>query len=273
MPERQKQRLYEQFSDALVEAFRRSHDGRSVDDVLIDDALNARFLDACLELLPTVPAAELNRRLLNLRKTGRLGRVTTKRVRLTAAEREAFVHAAEIAARQLEDKYDLTVDRVFCEPARRKEFDRVASSIAPGFTPYQYRKAALLLRKARGLRPEPIKRLEAFDANVILRDAADFEADPDLLPDAAGIYAFVDDTGYLYIGEASRLRPRLRTHLDHSDRKALAHHLWEHGTGKIKLQLYVFPEGSEGAKTRSRKAFEAALIASRAPRFNVQCRS
>jgi hypothetical protein len=68
------------------------------------------------------------------------------------------------------------------------------------------------------------------------------------------------------------LRSRLKKHLVHSDRPGLARYLWEHGTGRIKLELFIFPEGSEGASRSSRRVFEAALIASRSPRFNVQYR-
>jgi len=257
-------------SHAIATAFRRTHDGRSTDDVIIDDELNARFVSACSELQLTLSAAELNRRLLGLRKSGRLGRVT--RVRVPLRDYEDYSHAAEIAARCMEDRYDLTVDRIFCDPARRTEFDAIAASIAPGFTPYQYRRAALRLRKTRQLRPEPVKRLEAFKADVQIRDASVYEADPELTPGSPGIYAFLDDTGYLYIGEADHLRSRLKKHLSHSDRPGLARYMWEHGKGKIKLELFVFAPGTEGMRRKSRRAFEASLIASRSPRFNIQYR-
>lgn len=257
-------------ADNIAKAFRRTHAGRSTDDVIIDDELNARFVSACAALQPSLPAAELNRRLLGLRKSGKLGRVTS--VRIPLKDYDEYSHAAEIAARCMEDRYDLTVDRIFCDPARRAEFDAIAASIAPWFTPYQYRRAALRLRKNRQLRPEPMKRLEAFRADVSIEDASVYEADPDLIPALPGIYTFLDDTGYLYLGEADHLRSRLKKHLAHSDRPGLARYLWEHGKGRIKIELLVFAPGSEGTRRRSRRAFEAALIASRSPRFNIQYR-
>ena len=260
----------QRLDDAIADAFLRTHQGRSPDDVVIDDELNAAFVEACREQLSDLSAAELNRRLLNLRKRGKLGRVTSLRVRLKDFER--YVHAAEIAARCMEDKYGLTIDTIFCDPRRRKEFDRIARSIVRGYTPYQYRRAALRLRKARRLVPEPIKRLDAFQSEVCIEDARLFEEHPDRIPEAPGIYTFLDDTGYLYIGESRDLRARLRQHLDHSDSRSLARYLWERGTGKIKIELQVFAPASEGAKTRSRKAFEASLIASRQPRLNIQSR-
>lgn len=256
--------------EIVADAFLRTHEGRSSDDVVIDDERNAAFVEACREQLPDLSAAELNRRLLNLRKQGKLGRVTSRRVRLRDFDR--YVHAAEIAARCMEDKYGLTIDTIFCDPGRRKEFDRIARSIVRGYTAYDYRRAALRLRKARRLAPEPIKRLDAFQRQVCIEDARLFEEHPDRVPEAPGIYTFLDDTGYLYLGESRNLRARLRQHLDHSDSRSLARYLWGRGTGKIKIELQVFAPGSEGARTRSRKAFEASLIASRRPRFNIQSR-
>jgi phosphohistidine phosphatase SixA len=55
-------------------------------------------------------------------------------------------HAAEIAARLMEDKHKLTIDRVLCNPAIRTQFDGVARSAAPDISAYLLRKAALKLR-------------------------------------------------------------------------------------------------------------------------------
>lgn len=260
----------ERVTDVITEAFRKIHHGRSADDVVLDDELNKEFVCACRRALPGLTDWELNWRLLGLRKAGKLGPVTTVRVRLT--DYDDYIHAAEIAARLMEDKHDLTCDRIFCDPHRRAEFDRIAASVAPGYAPYKYRKAALKLRKNRRLPPEPMKRLAAFQRQVTIENASAYEEHPERIPRDPGVYAFLDDTGYLYIGETHNLHSRLKKHLDHSDSRSLAHYLWKHGAGRIKIQLFVFPKGSEGARAASRRAFEAALIASRAPRFNIQCR-
>ena len=101
-------------AEAIVAAFRHTHQGRSTDDVVIDDALNAAFLQACADRRLTFSPRDLNWRLVGLRKAGVIGPVTTVRVRLT--DNEHYAHASEIAARLMEDKYDLTCDRIFCDP-------------------------------------------------------------------------------------------------------------------------------------------------------------
>ena len=61
----------------------------------------------------------------------------------------------------MEDKHDTTIDRIMCDPHLRREFDLVASSVAPGHPAYVYRKAALNLRKGSRLKPELLSRITA----------------------------------------------------------------------------------------------------------------
>jgi predicted GIY-YIG superfamily endonuclease len=132
------------------------------------------------------------------------------------------------------------------------------------------RKAALTLRKNRQLRPELIKRVADWGSVVTTYTAEQLRADPDLIPRLPGIYIFRDRTGYLYIGEAGNLRGRVEKHLDHSDRKAVAHYLWENGVTGLSVELHAFRRESDGRKANCRRAYEAELIRSRGPRLNIQ---
>jgi len=85
-----------------------------------------------------------------------------------------------------------------------------------------------------------------------------------------GVYLFFDRSGYLYVGEAANLRSRIRKHLDHSDRKALAHYLWSNGVDNLRVELHAFDPQSDGRLTASRRAYEVSLIQSRKPRFNLR---
>src|SRR5262245_20154401 len=114
--------------DVVRRSYFATHAGRSTDDVVIDDTLNAAFLEACLVEIPSASAFELNRELYNLRKhPPGLGKVATVKRR---DNHDAYLHAAEIAARNLEDRHGLTIDAVLCDPQRRCEFDTLAKSIA-----------------------------------------------------------------------------------------------------------------------------------------------
>ena len=64
----------------------------------------------------------------------------------------------------MEDKHGLTIDRVFCHPEFRQEFDAIATTITPGASTYLLRKAAFRLRKGAKSKPELIKRVADWGA-------------------------------------------------------------------------------------------------------------
>jgi site-specific DNA-methyltransferase (adenine-specific) len=177
---------------------------------------------------------------------------------------EEYRFAAEIAARHLEQKYRASLDQILCNPDMAKEFDDIASSMSPGFSPFEYRWAALQLRKTSKLKPELVLRIAGIKS-------ADFGAVEklaiDSLPSQQGIYIFYSSQGTLYVGEAMNLRKRVAKHLDHSDRKALAEWLWQHGAKDLRLEILVLPVEFD---TRSRRAVERELIQTRKPTFNIQ---
>ncbi|QDT07412.1 hypothetical protein K227x_58390 [Rubripirellula lacrimiformis] len=253
--------------DAVEKSFLTVHEGRSTDDVVIEPVLNKAFLSECQKLAPNASDFDANWQLLNLRKASSLGKVTTDVHRFSHGD---YQHASQIAARQLEDRFQLTVDRILCDPAKRDEFDAIASSVAADVPVYQLRKAALGLRKARKLRPELIKRIADWGVEILSFEAKQLTEDGDLIPRKPGIYLFRDKSGYLYIGEASSLRSRVSKHLDHSDRKALARHFWDTGITEVVVELHAFDAHSDARKTGPRRAYESELIEKRNPRFNIR---
>jgi len=253
--------------EIVGQAFIAVHDGRSTDDVVIDPQLNANFLTECTRLSPEISQFDANWTLLNLRKSSSLGSVTTTSRRL---QHKDYQHASQIAARLLEDRFQLTVDRILCDPSRRNQFDDIALSIAPDVSIYALRKSALGLRKSRRLRPEIVKRVASWDCEIFTFDAEDLLKDLNQIPRKPGIYLFRDHTGYLYIGEAGSLRVRVAKHLDHSDRKALAHYFWQQGISQIVVELHAFDPKSEARRQSARRAYESDLIEKRNPRFNIR---
>jgi site-specific DNA-methyltransferase (adenine-specific) len=146
---------------------------------------------------------------------------------------------------------------------RAVEFVGLAADLAPGFTPFQYRWAALSLRKRKALRPELLGRVVAPETVVTLRAE---EVKPEELPVRSGLYLFIEPGRVLYVGECQSLRKRIGKHLDHSDNKGLAQWLWQHGITDLHVEYHVLPAD---VSTRVRKAMEAELIRSRRPLFNV----
>jgi hypothetical protein len=247
--------------EIVRDAFLAVRGERSPDAVVADPEFNGRFLLECRGRGLSDSPAVLNQCLLNLRKGGDLKGLKSKRVPLRDQENYRF--ASEIAARFLERRDQISLDQILCDPGRAAEFDKIAADLAPGYSHFQYRLAALGLRKRRSLRPELLGRVIVAEAVVSLRAT---EVKTDDLPSRAGLYLFIEPTRVLYVGECTSLRKRLGRHLDHSDNKGLARWLWEHGTTDLHVEYHVLPVGTPG---RVRKAMEAELILSRKPFFNL----
>ena len=250
---------------AFIQAFLEVRDGNSADRVVFDPALNQVYIEACRRHGLKECVKELNIALLNARKKGQLGKYKSKRSG-RAKDDEPFRFAGEIAARILELKHQKSLDVILADPQLAAQFDELASSIAPGFTPFQYRWTALNLRKRSRLKPEQLSRVLVQEGRLLGRLD---QIEPQEIPSEQGIYLFHANRETLYIGESQNLRTRLGKHLDHSDNKELARWLWENPLSEVQLEVRVLPADTT---TRVRRAVEAELIVSRQPRFNISQR-
>jgi len=137
-------------------------------------------------------------------------------------------------------------------------------TFAPDFTPFDYRLAALGLRKTRRLRPELAPQLLRA---IRVESFRIVDLDPNRIPRSEGIYLFYyKGEGLLYLGEPKNLRDRIRKHLEHSDRGELARWLWEHGSDDLYVEIHVLPDETTNGE---RRALELDLIRSGGPRFNI----
>ncbi len=250
-------------TDEIIAALDAASEGYSPDRVVADPKLNQHFISECRQRGLHESVADLNRKLLNLRKASRLtGR--PKSIRTSFNDQDEYKFAAEIAIRFIERRDGISLDRVICDPLKAAEFDGIAARIAPGYRPLQYRWAALGLRKKKKLKPELVGRI-APPQEVINVSVSDIVIDE--LPSVQGLYLFFAADELLYVGESEDLRKRLKKHLDHSDNKGLARWIWEYGTDSLHLEMQILKPDTE---TRVRKALELELIRSRNPIFNIK---
>ena len=226
------------------------------------------FQAACQASLPELKPVETNWALINLRKAGKLSEIKT--TGQNRSDATPFRPLAEIAARQLQDRYGVSTDQIMTSPELRTEFDNAAKQVDEQADLYAVRKAAFQLRKTRLLKPELITRIADWGRKVTVRSAAEFKQDLNSIPEVPGIYVFSDSTGYLYVGESDNLRHRLTEHLDESDRRSLANYLAKQGCENITLELHTFEAGSRIEELAVRRAYESELIRSRNPRFNIR---
>jgi predicted GIY-YIG superfamily endonuclease len=247
----------------IIEALDATSNGYSSDRVVADPELNRLFISECRLRGLKNSAEELNRALLNLRKAGGLkGRPRAKRTHFHDEDEYRF--ASEIAARFLERRDGISLDAIICNPDKVSEFDKVAARIVSGYSPLQYRWAALGLRKKKRLSPEITGRIVPPEDVINISIS---EIIPDELPLCQGVYLFISTDQLLYVGETENLRKRLKKHLEHSDNKGLARWIWEYGTEDLHLEMQILKSET---KTSVRKAIELELIRSRQPIFNVK---
>ncbi len=253
--------------DVVRQAFAKTHDGWSSDEVVLNSDLNEAFLRECLKQLPETSPATFNWTLLNMRKAGQLKFSTTKRNQKSVQE---LTPIAEIAARLVHDRHQVSTDRMMADPKLRAEFDQEILAIVPDPDLYSFRKAAFQLRKQRKLKPELIARVADWGREIKTISLNELRKEPNQIPAHPGIYIFRDHSGYLYIGQSENLQQRLKEHLDESSNLALAKYLEAGGNPKITIEIHAFDPDSRARKTMVRRAYESELISSRKPRFNIQ---
>jgi site-specific DNA-methyltransferase (adenine-specific) len=131
----------------IIDAFKKSHAGHSVDQILADPELASAFTETCLKNALPGAAVDWNLALLRIRKAGKLPRLERSSRALTFAEMDAYSFASEIALQHLSVEYETTLDGILCDPRLAERFDEIAASFAPGYRPFEYRWAALAIRK------------------------------------------------------------------------------------------------------------------------------
>jgi DNA-binding XRE family transcriptional regulator len=215
----------------LVEAVRtayldvRGAELHSTDRVIADPDLDARFLERCRQLGAPGSDFELNWCLFNARKAKHLGDISpATRFIIPRGLLDNFLFASEIALRMLQDErldggQDLTLDKILCDPALAAEFDVRAKRLAPGYSPLQYRWAAIGLRKAAGR-----IRAEAEGAEVPKFDTLGpaSRVALDKLPMSRGLYLIgATEEQPLFVGDTGNIRRRIELHLQNGEGNVL----------------------------------------------------
>jgi DNA modification methylase len=195
----------------VISAFKQTSQGKSVDFILCDPDLNLSFVQACRKLGLPGNAFAWNRLLLRTRKSGRLPRVISRKelTRITFRQMDAYSFASEIAMRFMELDYGLTLDDVLCRPEVAQVFDEIARQFSPGFSAFEYRWAALAIRKrssqARALARQKFKR---WVARALPRSKPISQLDSTKY-ERPGVYVVQSETQPLYVGATFNVRDRI----------------------------------------------------------------
>jgi hypothetical protein len=214
------------------------------DHVVVHREANTEFISRCRLLGATVPEFLLNKALLNARKAG----LHKGFIRLAppplGIEPHRIVFASELAARALQFRcqkqlgFAVSIDYILCQAGLRGEFDRLASTIYPGASPYQYRVAAFAFRKAGRKRsatdlahslPSP-----AINAKLKSLQPEDVDAQP-------GVYVLVCKKRPVFCSWALNLHDRMVSHLRFGGETVLPYDAGDLTDGPLEVRVYRTP--------------------------------
>jgi len=190
--------LTKKYERAVTRAFLAFRNEFSSERALADPALNAAFIKACRDFGVDDNVFHLNLALIGLRKHNKL---KAKSRRSVVPDQGRYAVASEIAARVMFYRRGASVDTTLAHPELVQEFDRLASSITPGFSSFEYRWAALNMRKKGASERVRREKLHELHWSKNIR----FDAPPQL-PQDQGIYALREDKTWLFVAGTENIR-------------------------------------------------------------------
>lgn len=247
----------------IMQAFLEVRDVYSADKVIADPDLDRKFLRCCRELGLSGTDFELNWKLMNARKAGNLSGLSdlikTKPYRLGKVI-DDFEYASELAIRYMQQRKDVSLDQIICDPELAEEFDTYATRLAPGFLPLQYRWAAFGLRKAGrlGKKVDQIGKLPELESFGRVRGL-----ELGKIPDIGGLYLFSSQEKPIFASQTENLRHRLEQHIKVSS-SGLPSWLWDVRKEPLQLEAAPLP----GINRSLRQAMETLLVRQWKPVLN-----
>jgi site-specific DNA-methyltransferase (adenine-specific) len=195
---------------AIVDAYNATHNGFSTDHLFADVELNQSFCDACRKNGLAGSPVDWNQTLMRIRKSGKLPGVANRKRTCTFVQMDCYSFASEVAMQRLCMEYETTLDGLLCDPELAARFDALAAEFSPGFSSFEYRWAALALRK----RAKTAKRLgEDLYCEWLHRRlpaAKSISEDHWKKYACPGVYLLHDRNGQcIYVGESLNLERRI----------------------------------------------------------------
>jgi len=249
--------LTKKYEKAVTKAFLMTRHEYSSDRVLADPAINAKFVKACHDLGINDTVFRLNLALIGLRKHNKLKAKSKKSV---VHEQWRYAVASEVAARVMYYRYHISVDTTLAHPGLVKEFDRIASSIAPGHTSFEYRWAALNMRKKGANARITPKNLKDLEWSNRLR----FEAVGNL-PSEEGVYTLFENEACLFVAGTDDLRESIQGQQTIAQAKLFEPELWRPNPDRLFWQYVKMPD----TNSDYRFGIVRSLVGRWEPIFNI----
>ncbi len=273
IPKRDEQITFTPPTDRLIaRAFAETRKGLSIDRVLADPALGAKFIRRCHQLDVKAPDAAIALRLFQFRKSsGKVVRIPRSTVREPRRDFSSYLFAAEMASAQIRYRFGASVDDILAYPDIGGEFDRLAAQLQPGFSALDYRLAALHVRKSRYCKAEEAPLFETINtahAENTRRDYGSLDRLDLRELDQGGILGLVEDarqSRFLYITQARSVSQAALPFTKKETFEALANSFWSPSLSSIHLVVYGINDRYENAP---QSLWAKKLIHDKTPIFN-----
>ncbi|XAM01598.1 N-6 DNA methylase [Phycisphaeraceae bacterium D3-23] len=230
----------------LVEAFRSVREGRSVDYIIAEPALNRSLQKAAIELGIRADAEAVNLALLDARKRGRLTLEETSERFALPARYKPYVFVSQNVLRAVQRSLhnelgtEPSIDRILCNPGWAARFDDLASEVTAHieqFDPIEFRWAVLFVRKRN-------KSWAEREATSILNHQGNLFM-PDV-PGGAGIYRINHSDGALFISATKNLQDQISRHELVGQGELIHPKLWQ-GLGRPTEASFLTSQSLQGS--------------------------
>lgn len=250
----------------VIRAFAEVRNGASEDRVVADPELDTKFLARCRELGATASDYELNWKLLSARKNSHTTHLPqVKKFSFPRDVVDQYQYASELALRHIQRQEiaqgrDTSLDSIICDPVIATAFDAFASRLAPGYSSFQYRWAALALRKAGRYMKEAMEVEVPVFEDLVSTSSLDLKR----IPERQGLYLIQNQSERLFIGETHNLRQRIERHLKIAGPQMIPDWLYSSNKRRASLGILSLPELTEAEL----KTAELRSIVALAPLLN-----
>lgn len=235
-------------SDRIVEkAFRATFDGHSAESLLLDKSLSSKFHAEARRLGFHASTADLNRRLINIRKNparySKQGIELPKSTKVTPHPSivPQYAHVVEFALSRLRYRYGVSIDDILIDPDLTDEYEKMVAIAAPQLSSLDMRLAALYVRKTRHVAKSSEELFKSLNVERIDNAFADLgvltQLDTTALKDEAGIIEILENGRYLYISRNDHLRSSVEQIASNSSLVFMANDFWQPNPAKLSIRL------------------------------------
>jgi hypothetical protein len=225
--------LTKKYEKAVTRAFLSIRQDFSSDRVLADPALDAAFIRRCRDYGLEDTVFHLNLALIGLRKHNKL---KAKSKRSIVPEQWKYAVASEIAARVMFYRHGASVDTTLAHPELVKEFDKLAAGITPGFSSFEYRWAALNMRKKGSnvkLKASVIDKLSWSD-ELLFNESN--------LPAEEGIYTLLEGDTHLFVAGTENIRESIGSQRRIAEVPLFQPELWQPNPDRLSWKYVPMPD-------------------------------